>query len=74
MGDHRAFLGEALDVLGFLFEEAQRDEEREVGVLVAGGLEHAVQHALDVLPERVAPGLDDHAAAHGRGLGQVGRA
>ena len=31
--DHRHLLGEALDVLGLLLEVAQRDEEREVGVL-----------------------------------------
>ena len=36
MRDDRAFLGEALDVLGFLLQEAERDEQREVGVLVAG--------------------------------------
>ena len=74
MGDDRAFLGEALDVRGFLLHEGQRDEQREVGVLVAGGLEHVVQRALHVLPERVAPRLDDHAAAHGGVLGQVGGA
>ena len=72
--DDRAFLGEALDVLGLLLQEAQRNEQRKVGVLVARGLEHAVEHALHVLPDRPAPGLDDHAAAHGRVLGQVGRA
>jgi len=70
----RAFLGEALDVLGLLLEEAQGDEEREVGVDVAGVLEHAVERVLDVLPEGVAPRLDDHAAANRAGLGQLRRA
>ena len=37
-----------------------------------GRLEHPVELALDVLPDRVAPRLDDHAAADGRVLGQVG--
>ena len=41
VGDHRALGGEALGVLGFLFEVGERDEQREVGVLVAGGLEAA---------------------------------
>ena len=74
MRDHRALLGEALNVGGFLFQEAQRDEQREVRVHVPGGLEHAIEHALDVLPDRVAPGLDDHAATHGGILRQVGGA
>ena len=70
--DDRALLREALDVRGFLLQERQRDEQREVRVLVARRLEHVVERALHVLPERVAPRLDDHAAAHGRVLGEVG--
>ena len=56
-----------------LLQEAQRDEQREVGVLVPGGLEHRVEPPLDVLPDRVAPRLDHHAAADVGVLGQVGR-
>ena len=70
--DDRALLGEALDVLGLLLQEAHRDEQREVRVLVAGGLEHRVEPPLDVLPDGVAPRLDDHAAADVGVLGQVG--
>ena len=73
VGDHRALLGESLHMLRLLFEEALRDEEREIGVLVAGVLEHFVEDPLDVLPQPVAPRLDHHAAAHRRILGQVGR-
>ena len=73
MRDDRAFLGEALDVLGLLLQVAQRNEQREVGVLVAGGLEHPVEQPLHVLPERVAPRLDDHAAADVGVLGEIGR-
>ena len=51
VGDHRQLRGEALHVLGLLLQEALGDEQREVGVLVPGGLEHPVQHALDVLPD-----------------------
>ena len=53
--DDRALLREALDVRGFLLQERQRDEQREVRVLVARRLEHVVERALHVLPERVAP-------------------
>ena len=68
-----AFLGEPFDVLRLFLQEAHRDEQREVGVLVARGLEHRVELALDVLPDRKAPRLDDHAAADVGVLGQVGR-
>ena len=73
VGDDGAFLGEPLDVLGLLFQEAHRDEQRKIGVLVPGRLEHRVELPLDVLPDGVAPGLDDHAAADVGVLGQVGR-
>ena len=71
MRDDGAFLREAFDVRGFLLQEGQRNEQREVGVLVAGRLEHLIQHPLHVLPQRVAPRLDHHASAHGRILGEV---
>ena len=74
MGDDGALLREALDMLGFLLEVRQRDEQREVRVLVAGVLEHLVEHALDILPDRVAPGLNDHAAANIAVLGEFGGA
>ena len=58
-------LGEALDVLGLLGEEAQRDEQREIGVLVAGLLEAAGRASRCIFSQiAVAPRLDDHAAAH----------
>ena len=72
MGDHCAFLGESVDVLGFLFKKPLRDEEREVGVSVAGGLEHPVEHPLKVLPERATPRFDDHAASNRGRLGEIG--
>ena len=64
--DHRALGGETLGVLGLFLEIRQRDEQREIGVLVAGRLEHHVKLALDQLPDAVAPRLDHHAPA---GLG-----
>lgn len=74
VGDDGAFLGEAFDVGGFLLEVAEGDEEGEVCVAVAGGLEHAVEGGLDALPDGVAGGLDDHAAADFGVLGEVGGA
>ena len=65
MRDDRAFFGEAFDVRRFFFQKAQRNEQRKIGVLMPGVFEHPVERLLDVLPNRVAPGLDDHAAAHG---------
>jgi hypothetical protein len=57
---------------GFLGQVALGDEEREIGVDMAGGLEHVVQSALHLLPDGVAMRLDHHAAAHIAVLGQVG--
>src|SRR6185437_2709462 len=53
-------------------EEALGDEEREVGVDVAGLLDAAVQVGLDRLPYGVAVGADDHAALHGAVVGHLG--
>src|SRR2546423_11954269 len=71
MGDDSAFLREALDVLGLLLHKAERNEERKIGVLVPGRLEHRVQCALHVFPDAVAPWFDHHAATHIRWLGQI---
>ena len=69
---HGALLRESGHVLGLAAEEGLGDEEREVGVLVPGLLEHAVENMLHLLPDGVSVGLDDHAAADGGLLGQVG--
>ena len=74
MRHHRAFLGKAFDMGGFFFKIADRDEQRKIGVLVAGGLELRIKLVLDVFPETVAPRLDDHAAAHVGGFRHVGGA
>ena len=73
MRDDRALLGEALDVLGLLGEEGARDEEREVGVLVARLLEAPVEVVPDRLPDAVAVGPDDHAPADGRVVHELAR-
>ena len=51
MGDDRAFHGEAFDVLGFLGEKTLRNQQREIGVDVAGLLEPPIEIALDRLPD-----------------------
>ena len=60
VGDDGELGGEALDVLGLASQVALGDEEREVGVLVAGRLDPAVELALEQLPDAVAVGADDH--------------
>ena len=72
VGDDGALLGEAFHVFGLTAEEAFGDEEGEIGVLVAGGLEHAVELMLHLLPDGIAVGLDDHAPADGALFGEVG--
>ena len=68
MRDDGAFLGESLDVRRFLFDEAQRYKDREVRVDVSRLFEHAIEHSLDVLPDRVTPRSDHHAAANIHGV------
>src|ERR1051325_2464811 len=72
VGDDRRLGREALDMLRLLLEEALRYEQREVGVPVARLLEHVVERALHPLPDAVAIGANDHAAAHRRVVGQLG--
>jgi len=62
MGDDGEFGREAFDVFGLLLQEALRNEQREIDVLVAGGFEAGVEFALEHFPDGVAVGLDDHAA------------
>lgn len=59
-------------MLRLLPEKAHGDEEGEVGVLVAGLLEHAVQNLLDVLPDGVPVGADHDGAPHGPVVGELG--
>ena len=64
--------GEALHVLGLAPEVALRDEQREVGVLVPGRLDPAVQVRLEELPDAVAVGADDHRAPDRPPVGELG--
>ena len=73
MSDYRALFGKALDVLRFFFEIAQGNEERKIGVLVTRFFKFAIENALDIFPNAIAPRLDDHAAAHRRMFSEIGR-
>ncbi len=59
-------------MIGLLREEAHRDQQREVQVLVAGRLEAVVERALGQLPDGVAVRTDDHRPTRGAMLGQLG--
>ena len=72
VGDDGALLGEALDMLGLTAEETLGNEEGEVGVLVAGLFEHAVELVVHLLPNGIAIGFYHHASTHGTLLGEVG--
>ena len=69
MRDHGTFFSETFRHLLFLGQIALGNEEREVGVHVAGVLEHPVECVVNTFPDRVAMGLDHHATAHGRIFG-----
>src|SRR5258708_4865854 len=71
VGDDRHFLGEALDVFSLLGNKTERNEEREVAIVVAGLLDPPIEILLHFFPNSVAPRLDDHCAAHRAGLGQI---
>ena len=70
--DDGALLGEAFYVLGLASQEGLRDEDGEIRVLVPRLFEHPVEHALHILPERVAVGTDDHAAPDGGVVRELG--
>ncbi len=72
MRHHRQLRRKSLHVFGFFLQKALRDQQRHINVLVAGGLDAIVQLALQALPDRVAIGLDHHAAFDDLGrLGHV---
>ena len=68
----RDFGREAFDVLGFSDEQTLRNEEREVGVFVAGRFEPRVEMLLQILPQPEAVGPQHDAAAHRRIRNELG--
>jgi hypothetical protein len=70
MGDHGTFGGETFSVFGLFFEVGKGDEEREIGVLVPGGLEAVIEVTLNRFPNGKPPRFDHHAAT---GFGILGK-
>ena len=60
MGDDGDFGREALDVFRFLRHETHGNEKGEICVLDARLLETCVQLSLNILPDRIPIGTDDH--------------
>ncbi|OPZ72041.1 MAG: hypothetical protein BWY82_01528 [Verrucomicrobia bacterium ADurb.Bin474] len=73
VSDNRTLLCKAIHMLGLFFDVALGNEQGEIGVLMARVLEHLVKNALHVLPDGVAPRLDDHTPPYRRILGKIGR-
>jgi hypothetical protein len=65
---------EAFHVLRFFHQQAFGNEQRKVGIDVAGGLEAPVERLLHQLPDGVSVRPDHHAPFHGRIVGQFGAA
>ena len=64
-GDPGHLRGEALYQLALLFQQALGDQNGHGHVDMAGLFEHAVHNALDILPDGVAIGAQDHEALDG---------
>ena len=60
---------EAFNVVGFLLQQAFRNENRHCYILVTGLLEHTVQRVLDVLPQRLCVRTHDDTALYRRIIG-----
>ena len=71
-GDPGHLRGEAFHMVLLFLQKALRYEHGHIDILVAGGLEHAVEDVLDILPNGVAVGADDHAAADAAVIDQLG--
>jgi hypothetical protein len=58
-------------VLCLELQQRLRDQQREVGVLVAGRLDALIEQPLHVLPQAEPVGADHHAAAHRGVIGEL---
>ena len=63
-GDPSALGCKALNVILFLLKQGLGDQHGHVHVLVTRSLKSCVQILLDIFPDRIAVGTDDHAAVH----------
>src|SRR5580698_1799430 len=71
MSHNGAFLGKSLHMSGFLAEETLWNEQGEIGVHVAGILEHLIKLVAHFLPQAKSIGLDHHAAFYVRMVRQT---
>lgn len=58
--DYGAFFREPFHMRRFALEVTERNEQRKIGVAATGRLEHGVKLPLDVFPNAVTPGPNDH--------------
>src|SRR5262249_37297120 len=70
MRNHGTLFGKTFDVLSFLREITQRNEQGKIGVAMAGGANQRVELTLHVFPDPITPRANDHATAHVRWLRQ----
>ena len=72
VGDHRHLFGEALDMFRLALKIGERNEDRKIGIVVAGRFDPIIKKPLHPFPNAIAPWLDNHATAHARFLGHIG--
>ena len=72
VGDPGDLGGEALHMVLFLLKEGFGDEHGHIYVFMPGGFEHPVENMLNVFPDGIAVGAEDHAAAHAGIVDQIG--
>ena len=72
MRDNRHFLGKAFNMLGFLGEIAERNEQRKIAIFMAGRLDPLVHQILHPFPDAIAPRPHDHTATHTGFFGEIG--
>ena len=70
-GDPRHLRGKALYMVFFLLQQALGDEHGHIDILVTGRFEHAVEDMLDIFPDGVAVGTNDHTAADAAVIDQL---
>jgi hypothetical protein len=71
LGHHRKLGGEALHVVGLAAQVGLGDEQREVGVVVARGLDPRIELGDQQLPDPVAVWADDHRSLDRSAVGQL---
>ena len=62
VGYYSTFLGKSFNVLCLFRKEAFGNQQREVSILYAGLLEHAIEHLLHPFPDSISIGLYNHTA------------